>query len=115
MIHLSSKVKAFLLPDYFDSTLTNDIDYFISICKKYELQPFSGDIYAFIKDDQTVIGLLSYDGQGFNWCIKRMSKGHFYWPSIKIVTRIHIRDLQIILWGGNPNKENLSPDFKPLH
>ena len=75
------------------------------ICKRYRLDYFSGDIYAFRDENQTQIGLLTYDGHGIQWCIKRYSEGRIsWWPHDTEVVQLLPRDLQIMLWGGKSRR-----------
>ena len=93
----------------------SDIDDQVAVCKKISLDPFSGNLFVFKDLEATRIGVLAYDGHGFNWCIKRFSSGKIaWWPSEEKVVQISPQDLQIILWGGNPKKLNLPAMWRPL-
>jgi len=80
------------------------------------LDPYSGDLFAFKDVEATRIGVLAYDGHGFEWYIKRFSKGTVaWWPSEDEVVQMLPRDLEIMLWGGHPREVNLPPMWRPLH
>ncbi|MCE2982101.1 MAG: transposase [Parachlamydia sp.] len=54
--------------------------------------------------------LLVYDGQGFWLCTKRLSKGTFkWWPTDS--SAIDARQLQTLLWNGNPELAKFSDDW----
>lgn len=62
-----------------------------------------------------MIGLLSYDGQGFQWSIKRFSEGNLdWWPLVAEPTKIEAKDLTVMLLGGNPKTCSISKSWKPI-
>jgi transposase len=42
-----------------------------------EADPFSGVVFIFRNQRSNAVKLLTYDGQGFWLCLKRLSKGRF--------------------------------------
>lgn len=113
MIQIPVQAKVFIIT----SPISTDepLDYIIALCKKHGLDPFSGEVLVFRSDDYHQIGLLAYDGHGFQWCIKRFSEGRLeWWPDGAEVVQILPRDLQLMLWGGNPDKIKL-PEMWPPH
>jgi transposase len=87
-----------------------------SACKAMGLDPYSGDLVAFKDVAATRIGVLAYDGHGFEWCIKRFSQGIIaWWPSEDDVVQMLPRALEIMLWGGHPREVNVPPMWRPLH
>jgi transposase len=97
-------------------TAESDMDDLISACKAMGLDPYSGDLFTFKDVEATRIGVLAYDGHGFEWCIKRFSQGTIaWWPSEDEVVQVLPRDLEIMLWGGHPREVNLPPMWRPLH
>ena len=63
----------------------------------------------------TAIKILAYDGQGFWLCQKRLSKGKFkWWPDGDVVRELQARDLQVVLWNGNPAKATMAPMWRKL-
>jgi hypothetical protein len=114
MIQIPAQAKIFVFPELIMSI--ESLDAVIVICKKNGFDPFSGDIFVFRGEDSTYLGLLSYDGHGFQWCVKRFSEGKLaWWPNESEIVQILPRDLQIMLWGGNPNKTELPKMWKPIH
>lgn len=114
MIHIPPQARVLIIPDIITSE--KDIDYYINDCKNFGLNPYSGDIFVFKDEENTQIGMLSYDGHGFHWCIKRYSEGTIpWWPNKKDVVQIQARNLQILLWGGNPVNAELPEMWRPIN
>lgn len=114
MIQIPPQAKIFSIPE--PMLLDDDIDDYVTICKRYGLDPYSGEVFTFKDEEAIRIGVLSYDGHGMHWCIKRFSEGNVaWWPSEKKVVQISARDFQIMLWGGNPRQIELPGMWKPLH
>ncbi len=68
------------------------IDGLIAVCKqKLSVDPFNGSLFLFYNKSKTSIKILSFDGQGFWLCAKRLSKGNFKAKSIPLVEVIVIR------------------------
>ena len=114
MISIPPQARIFAHP--IPMTADDDLDDHISACKEVGFDPFSGDLFIFKDMDATQIGILAYDGHGFQWCLKRFSSGTIaWWPSDDQVVQILPRELEIMLWGGNPKDSNLPPIWRPLH
>lgn len=85
------------------------------IClNQLDQDPFSGTIFLFRNRSYTAIRALVYDGQGFWLCAKRLSKGKFrWWPNnSEDIAVIDCRELQTLLWNGDPSKAKFSEDWK---
>jgi len=70
-----------------------------------EENPMSGAIFIFINRSRKMIRILSYDGQGYWLCTKRLSKGRFpWWPERELEAQylIEAHGAHILLRGGNP-------------
>ena len=78
--------------------------------------PLSGTIFLFRNHANNAIRALVYDGQGFWLCTKRLSKGKFaWWPTGEAtMTKVDCRELQTLLWNGNPLKAKFSEDWKKV-
>jgi transposase len=80
------------------------IDGLCRLCRT-ELQsdPFSGAIFVFCNRRRTALRILSYDGQGFWLCHKRLSCGRFRWlrAGSATMTSLAALELQTLLWNGN--------------
>lgn len=67
--------------------------------------PYSGYVLVFCNRIRTSIKILTYDGQGFWLCQKRLSKGRFRWWNDKgkeKVSEFAAHELHQLLWNGNP-------------
>lgn len=92
------------------------IDGLARMCREaLRSDPFSGAIFVFRNRRRTGLRLLTYDGQGFWLCYKRLSRGRFpWWPSsTEEGTRtLEARELQVLLWGGNPETTRAAPVWR---
>ena len=73
-----------------------------------------GAIFVFRNRRGTALKLLCYDGQGFWLCHKRLSAGRLrWWPArAESSVRLSARQLQILLWNGNPEALELPEDWR---
>jgi len=73
-----------------------------------------GAMFVFRNRRATSLKLLCYDGQGFWLCQKRLSQGRLkWWPtSSQASERLSARELQILLWNGNPKAIELAEDWR---
>lgn len=78
--------------------------------------PFNGSIFVFTNRHRNAIKLLSYDGQGFWLCHKRLSNGRLqWWPQDNSDTiQLTASTLNILLYNGNPVTANCQQNWKPL-
>ncbi len=93
------------------------IDGLAGICLNQLAQdPLSGTIFLFRNRANNAIRALVYDGQGFWLCTKRLSKGKFsWWPTdSNAISKIDCRELQTLIWNGNPTKAKFSDDWKKI-
>jgi transposase len=93
------------------------IDGLIGVCRQVlESDPFSGTVFVFCNRRRTAIKLISYDGQGFWLCQKRLSRGRFrWWPESDNTTiRLLAHELQTLIWNGQPRAAMTAPMWRPL-
>ena len=92
------------------------IDGLGGICRKVlEQDPHSGCVFVFRNRRATAVKILIYDGQGFWLCQKRLSKGRFcWWPCGEVTRELQARDLQVVLWNGDPSRAKMGPLWKAL-
>jgi transposase len=79
--------------------------------------PFQGAVFVFRNRRSTAIKALTYDGQGFWLCHKRLSSGHFrYWPRAgdQAVSTLAAHELLVLLAAGNPRRTGVPADWRPL-
>lgn len=111
MLHISPSTRIFVCVQLVD--FRKGIDGLASICRNIlNLDPFQGAVFVFRNRGRTTIRLLIYDGQGFWLCTKRLSKGTFqWWPA---EATIDAKELQTLLWNGNPQLAGFSKDWKKI-
>jgi transposase len=81
------------------------IDGLARVCREVlAADPFSGTVFAFRNRRGTALKLLTYDGQGFWLCQKRLSTGRFrYWPMNEEgkARPLRAHQLQVLLSAGD--------------
>ena len=91
------------------------IDGLAALCRqRLGEDPMGGAIFVFRNHRGTSLKLLCYDGQGFWLCQKRLSQGRLtWWPSSPQANEpLSARELQILLWSGNPKTAALAEDWR---
>jgi transposase len=78
--------------------------------------PMSGSVFVFRNRKSTAIKILSYDGQGFWLCHKRWSRGRLaWWPKSALCSvKVPARELQILLYNGNPEQAHMANDWRAV-
>jgi len=79
--------------------------------------PFSGTVYVFRNRRGTSLRILTYDGQGFWLCHKRLSSGRFHWwpkEGQEGVSALEAHELQLLLWNGDPSQAAAAPLWRRL-
>lgn len=94
------------------------IDGLISVCRlKLSLEPMNGTLFLFYNKSKTTIKVLSFDGQGFWLCTKRLSKGKFtakHTKSDNPAYQICYRTMHILTSNGDPIAAKLAKDWRPI-
>lgn len=113
MLQLTPQTRIFLAVEPAD--FRAGIDGLAQRCRRHlEQDPFNGALYVFRNQARTALRILCYDGQGFWLCTKRLSQGKLqWWPrSGESVCPLTHRQLQLLLWNGNPDLMPLPADWK---
>jgi transposase len=79
--------------------------------------PFLGAVFVFRNRKGTALKVLTYDGQGFWLCHKRLSRGCFgWWPPTAEggAQRLAGHQLAVLLAGGNPTRTGAAADWRPV-
>jgi transposase len=79
--------------------------------------PFQGVVFVFRNRKGTALKLLTYDGQGFWLCHKRLSRGRFpWWPSAAEsgAQRLAAHQLAVLLSAGNPLRTGAAADWRSV-
>ena len=79
--------------------------------------PDDGTLFIFTNRAKTAVKILVYDGQGYWLCMKRFSSGKLkWWPkSNSSVYNIGAKELQVLLYQGNPVRAEINPDWRPIN
>lgn len=111
MLQLSPHTRIFVCMQHVD--FRKGIDGIAAVCRNnLKKDPFQGAMFIFLNRARTTIRVLSYDGQGFWLCTKRLSQGRFkWWPNAET---IDARQLQTLLWNGNPEGAQFSADWRKI-
>jgi transposase len=94
------------------------IDGLARLCQeRLQHDPFVGAVVVFRNRSGTALKLLTYDGQGFWLCHKRLSRGRFpWWPSAAEggSQRLAAHQLAVLLAAGNPTQTGAAADWRPV-
>ena len=93
------------------------IDGLARVCReRLESDPFGGWLFVFRNRRGTALKLLTYDGQGFWLCQKRLSRGRFaFWPaSTRAAKSLEAHELYVLLAGGDPATARGAPRWRPV-
>jgi len=113
MLQLTPQSRVFLAVEAAD--FRRGIDGLAALCRqRLGENPMEGAVFVFRNRRGTSLKLLCYDGQGFWLCQKRLSQGRLrWWPtSAQASERLSARELQILLWNGNPKAAELAEDWR---
>jgi transposase len=110
MIQIAPQMRILLAVESVD--FRKGIDGLAGICKSLNLDPFCGYLFVFRNKSGTSLKIITYDGQGYWICQKRLSKGRFrFWPDGGTMTHLAADELQALLWNKEPEKALL---WRPL-
>ena len=112
MLQVTPGMRIFICNQYVD--FRKGIDGLAAVCRnKLNQDPFQGALFVFRNRSHSAIKFLVYDGQGFWLCTKRLSKGTFqWWPENQ--SSIGAKELQTLLWNGNPMQAKFSDDWRKV-
>ena len=115
MIQITVHMKILLAVEPVD--FRGGIDRLAQQCREVlEEDPFQGALIVFRNRRKNSIRVLTYDGQGFWLCTKRLSSGRFrWWPTSGDAScRLEPHQLHLLLWNGNPAAAQAAPAWRPL-
>jgi transposase len=114
MIQLTPQMR--LLVAVAPEDFRRGIDGLARVCReRLSADPFSGTVFVFRNRRGTSIRLLTYDGQGFWLCTKRLSSGRFrYWPQSRdaVERELLAHELGVLLAGGDPERTHAAPQWR---
>jgi transposase len=116
MIQIIPQMRIWMAVEAVD--LRRGIDGLAGVCRQLlKTDPFSGALFVFRNKRGTAIKILTYDGQGFWLCQKRLSRGRFrWWPSDQggKLRILMAHELHLLIWNGNPYGGQVAPLWKGL-
>lgn len=116
MLSLTPQMRILVAVEAID--FRNGIDGLAGVCRnQFQKDPLCGCVFVFRNRRGTSIKVLVYDGQGFWLCQKRLSTGRFrWWPKsgAEALKKMEARELQLLLWNGDPGSAAMSPLWRKL-
>jgi transposase len=115
MLQLTPQTRIFVAVEPTD--FRRGIDGLSALCRQHLAEdPLSGAVYVFRNRARTSIRVLCHDGQGFWLCTKRLSQGRLnWWPTSALASgRLSARELQILLWNGDPTAAGMAEDWRQV-
>ena len=115
MLQLSPQTRIFLAVEPVD--FRRGIDGLGAICRAHLGEnPLSGAVFVFRNRARTSLRLLLHDGQGQWLCTKRLSAQKLtWWPTSPAATcRLSARELQVLLWNGDPTAAAMAADWRQV-
>ena len=114
MIQVTPQTRILLCLEAVD--FRRGIDGLSEICREeLSSDPFSGAVFVFRNRRRTAIKLLTYDGQGYWLCQKRLSESRFHWwpeTTGEAARALAVHELQMLLWNGDPDKAGAQPPWR---
>jgi transposase len=116
MIQITPHMKILLAIEPAD--FRKGIDGLAAICRKVlKTDPMSGCLFVFRNKRGTSIKIISYDGQGFWMCQKRLSQGRFIWHPRKtegVLRQLDVHELTLFLYNADPDKTKAQPPWRKI-
>ena len=104
MIQLTPNMRILVAVELAD--FRKGIDGLARVCREQLRQdPFRGILFIFRNRRATAVKILVYNGQGWELCQKRLSKGRFpWWPQSQTAAAqtLQAHQLTVLLSGGHP-------------
>ena len=115
MLQLTPQSRIFLA--VYPVDFRKGIDGLAALCRQtFAESPLGGAVYVFRNRTGTTLKLLTYDGQGFWLCTKRLSQGRFRWWPTPTTPNVPLsaRELSILLWNGFPDRAQMAPEWRTV-
>lgn len=116
MIQITPHIRVLVAVEPVD--FRKGIDGLSRLCRiELRSDPFAGYMFVFRNRRKSAIKILTYDGQGFWVCHKRLSTGRFQWWPDKDggpVKTLQAHELQTLIWNGDPYASAVTPMWKKI-
>ena len=116
MIQITPQMRLLLAVEPVD--FRKGIDGLAQVCRqRLNTDPLAGALFVFSNRRRRALKILTYDGQGFWLCQKRLSQGRFgWWPNggHEPTLGLDVHQLQLLIWNGNPNHAQAAPMWRPI-
>jgi transposase len=116
MIQITPQMRILVATEPVD--FRKGIDGLAALCRQaLATDPLRGALFVFCSRRRHAIKFLTYDGQGFWLCQKRLSQGRFRsWPQAGEgpALRLDPHQLHLLLWNGDPAKAQTAPLWRPV-
>jgi len=94
------------------------IDGLARICReRLQEDPFQGVVFVFRNRARNALKLITFDGQGYWLCHKRLSQGQLrWWPAARgePAAALLAHELQVLLNAGDPSATQAPPAWRAL-
>ena len=111
MIQITPHMRILLAVEPVD--FRKGIDGLAALCRQVlASDPLGGTLFVFCSRRRHAIKCLTYDGQGFWICQKRLSQGRFTgWPQAGTSAGLSLapHQLHLLLWNGDPARAQAAP------
>jgi len=116
MIQITPQMRILMAVEPVD--FRKGIDGLAALCRQaLASDPLGGTVFVFVSRRRHAIESLTYDGQGFWLCQKRLSQGRFlHWPKADAPgpVRFDPQQLHLLLWNGDPAKTGPAALWRPV-
>jgi transposase len=116
MIQITPQMRILLAVEPVD--FRKGIDGLAALCRQgLASDPQAGALFVFCSRHGHAIKCLTYDGQGFWLCQKRLSQGRFTgWPKAdsRAARRLDPHQLHLLLWNGDPSRAKAAPMWRAV-
>jgi transposase len=86
-------------------------------CQRLQADPYGSTLFVFRSRRGDSLKILTYDGQGYWLCQKRLSAGRFRrWPKAGGTGALDLAPHQLyqLLWNGDPARAQAAPLWRPI-
>ncbi len=116
MIQITPHMRILLAVEPVD--FRKGMDGLVQVCRqRLNTDPIAGALFVFANRRRRALKMLLYDGQGFWLCQKRLSQGRCgWWPHAgeQPTLSLEVRQLQSLLWHGDPVSTQAAPLWRPI-